>query len=36
MGMVGAFTIRDMQRAELYFAPDFKVEGKAFQMLQGR
>jgi len=32
MGMVGAFTIRDMQRAELIYAPDIKLEGKAFQM----
>lgn len=32
MGMVGAFTIRDMQRAELIYAPDIKLEGKAFQL----
>ncbi|MFN3974088.1 MAG: GuaB3 family IMP dehydrogenase-related protein [Dehalococcoidia bacterium] len=34
MGMVGAFTIRDFQRAELIYAPDIKTEGKAFQMAQ--
>ncbi|MBI4233179.1 MAG: GuaB3 family IMP dehydrogenase-related protein [Chloroflexi bacterium] len=32
MGMVGAFTIRDMQHTELVYAPDFKVEGKHFQL----
>ena len=32
MGMVGAFDIREMQNAELVYAPDIKIEGKAFQM----
>ncbi len=32
MGMVGAFNIREMQNAELVYAPDIKIEGKAFQM----
>jgi IMP dehydrogenase len=35
MGMVGAFTIRDFQRAELVYAPSVKVEGKAYQLAQG-
>ncbi|MBI4299272.1 MAG: GuaB3 family IMP dehydrogenase-related protein [Chloroflexi bacterium] len=34
MGMVGAFTIRDMHNAELIIAPAIKTEGKVFQMLQ--
>ncbi len=36
MSMVGAFTLRDMQQAELVYAPDIKSEGKVFQMQQGR
>ena len=36
MGMVGAFNIRELQQAELVYAPDIKMEGKAFQMAQGR
>lgn len=32
MGMVGAFNIREMQRAEIVYAPDVKLEGKAFQL----
>jgi IMP dehydrogenase len=35
MGMVGAFTIAEMQNAELIYAPDIKLEGKAFQLAQG-
>jgi IMP dehydrogenase len=35
MGMVGAFTIKEMQQAELVYAPDIKVEGKIFQVQQG-
>ena len=34
MGMVGAFSIRDMQKAEIVYAPDIKSEGKIFQALQ--
>ena len=34
MGMVGAFSIRDMQMAEIVYAPDIKSEGKIFQALQ--
>ncbi|MBI2166459.1 MAG: GuaB3 family IMP dehydrogenase-related protein [Chloroflexi bacterium] len=34
MGMVGAFNIREMQRAPLLYAPDIKAEGKIFQMAQ--
>jgi IMP dehydrogenase len=36
MGMAGAFSIRDMQKAEIVYAPDIKSEGKIFQALQGR
>ncbi|MSQ12654.1 MAG: GuaB3 family IMP dehydrogenase-related protein [Dehalococcoidia bacterium] len=36
MSMVGALTLRDMQQAELVYAPDIKSEGKVFQMQQGR
>jgi IMP dehydrogenase len=32
MGMVGAFTIREMHQAELIYAPDIKMEGKHFQL----
>jgi IMP dehydrogenase len=35
MGMCGAFTLRDMHRAELVIAPSIKTEGKYFQMVQG-
>jgi hypothetical protein len=33
--MCGAFTLRDMHRAELVIAPSIKTEGKYFQMVQG-
>ena len=36
MGMVGASTIRELQQAGLVYAPDIKMEGKAFQIAQGR
>lgn len=32
MGMVGAFTLRDMHRAELVIAPSIKTEGKHYQL----
>lgn len=32
MGMVGAFTIRDMHRAEVVIAPSIKTEGKHYQL----
>ena len=32
MGMCGAFTIRDLHRAELVIAPAVRTEGKVFQM----
>ena len=32
MGMVGAFNIRDMHRAEMIVAPSIKTEGKYYQM----
>ena len=32
MGMCGAFTIRDLHRAELVIAPSVQTEGKMFQM----
>lgn len=32
MGMCGAFTIRDLHRAEMVIAPAIQTEGKAFQM----
>ncbi|MSQ40665.1 MAG: GuaB3 family IMP dehydrogenase-related protein [Dehalococcoidia bacterium] len=32
MGMLGAFTIRDFQQAELTFAPAIKTEGKHYQL----
>ncbi|MSQ21899.1 MAG: GuaB3 family IMP dehydrogenase-related protein [Dehalococcoidia bacterium] len=32
MGMCGAFTIRDMHRAEMVIAPSIQSEGKVFQM----
>ena len=32
MGMVGAFTIRDMHKAEVIVAPSMKTEGKHYQL----
>ena len=32
MGMCGAYTIRDMHKAEMVIAPSIKTEGKYFQM----
>ncbi|MSP79257.1 MAG: GuaB3 family IMP dehydrogenase-related protein [Dehalococcoidia bacterium] len=34
MGMIGAMNIKEMQQAELVYAPDIKTEGKTFQMAQ--
>ncbi|MDP3062461.1 MAG: IMP dehydrogenase, partial [Chloroflexota bacterium] len=34
MGMCGAFTIRDMHKAEMIIAPAIKTEGKIFQFAQ--
>ncbi len=34
MGMCGAFTIRDMHKAEMIIAPAIKTEGKVFQFAQ--
>jgi len=34
MGMCGAFTIRDMHKAEMIVAPAIKTEGKVFQFAQ--
>ena len=34
MSMCGAFTIRDLHKAEMVVAPSIKTEGKAFQMTQ--
>lgn len=34
MGMCGALTIRDFQKAEMVVAPSIKTEGKVFQMTQ--
>lgn len=34
MGMCGAFTIRDMHKAEMVIAPAIKTEGKVFQFMQ--
>lgn len=36
MGMVGAFTIKDMQRCEVILAPSIRTEGKYLQLSQGR
>lgn len=36
MGMVGAFNIREMHRAEVVVAPSIKTEGKYFQMGGGQ
>ena len=36
MGMAGARTIREMQGAELVYAPDIKQEGKTFQINQAQ
>ena len=35
MGMCGAYTIRDMHKAQMVIAPSIKTEGKAFQLMQG-
>ena len=35
MGMCGAFTIRDMHKAEMVVAPAIKSEGKIYQFMQG-
>jgi IMP dehydrogenase len=32
MGMVGAFNIRDMHKADVVIAPSVKTEGKHFQL----
>ena len=32
MGMVGAYTLRDLHKAEMVIAPSIKTEGKFFQM----
>ena len=32
MGMLGAFTIRDMHKAEVIAAPSIKTEGKHYQL----
>jgi len=32
MGMVGAFSIRELQQAELAIAPSIKTEGKYYQL----
>jgi len=32
MGMCGAYTIRDLHKAEMVIAPSIKTEGKYFQM----
>ena len=34
MGMVGAFTLKEFQQAEMVRAPDIKAEGKSFQIAQ--
>ena len=34
MGMCGAYTIRDMHKAEMVIAPSIQTEGKIFQMTQ--
>ena len=34
MGMCGAYTIRDLHKAEMVIAPAIKTEGKLFQMMQ--
>jgi IMP dehydrogenase len=34
MGMVGAANIRELQQANLIYAPDIKSEGKTFQAAQ--
>ncbi len=36
MGMVGALTLSEFQRAELLIAPAIKTEGKLYQIAQGR
>mgnify|MGYP000594887881 FL=1 len=32
MGMCGAYTVRDLHKAEMVVAPSIKTEGKYFQM----
>ena len=32
MGMVGAFNVRELQQTDLVYAPDIKMEGKAYQL----
>ena len=34
MGFVGAYSIRDMHKAEMIVAPSIKTEGKFFQLGQ--
>ena len=34
MGMCGAYTIRDLHRAQMVVAPSIKTEGKQFQLMQ--
>ena len=34
MGMCGAYTVRDLHKAELVIAPSIKTEGKLFQLAQ--
>jgi len=34
MGMCGAFTVRDMHKAEMVVAPAIKTEGKVYQFMQ--
>jgi len=34
MGMCGAYTIRDLHKAEMIIAPSIKTEGKIFQFMQ--
>ena len=33
MGMCGAYTVRDLHKAEMVIAPSIKTEGKFFQMV---
>ena len=32
MGMCGAYTLRDLQKAQMVIAPSIKTEGKYFQL----
>jgi hypothetical protein len=34
MGMCGAYTIRDLHKAQVVIAPSIKTEGKIFQTAQ--